>query len=58
MVQRMKRIFKSLVSTHFLVCMFFLEQEISLTWSEVINLIPKRDELLETEKGRQKRILY
>ncbi|KAL9953111.1 hypothetical protein ACROYT_G040471 [Oculina patagonica] len=31
------------------------KEEISLTWSEVIDLIPKRDELLETEKGRQKR---
>ena len=36
---------------------FPIEQEISLTWSEVISLIPKRDELLENEKDRQERIL-
>lgn len=31
------------------------KEEISLTWREVISLIPKRDELLENEKGRQER---
>ena len=35
----------------------FYSQEISLAWSEVLELVPKRDELLANEKDRQERIL-
>ena len=35
----------------------FYSQEISLAWSEVVELVPKRDELLSNEKDRQERIL-
>ncbi|KAJ7373413.1 hypothetical protein OS493_013006 [Desmophyllum pertusum] len=31
------------------------KEEITLTWSEVKDLVPKRDKLLENEKGRQER---
>lgn len=31
------------------------KQEISLAWNEVLSLVPKRDELLMTEKARQER---
>ena len=33
-------------------------QEINLAWDEVQSLVPKRDDLLKNEKGRQERILY
>lgn len=39
-----------------IVVLYF--QEINLAWDEVQSLVPKRDDLLKNEKGRQERILY
>ena len=43
---------------NFTPCVVLYFQEINLAWDEVQSLVPKRDDLLKNEKGRQERILY